>query len=118
MTVFKRGPKNADGFDGKPMTGGQPEGGYGSAGAPSRAQRYSAKKGKPSGSYGSAGMPAANKPSGGHGSYGKPKGKKSLMSKGQQPMGSYGSDGMAEPKTPIPADQATGRFNLPKGKFV
>lgn len=99
----------------KPKTGGRPDGGYGSAPAPGKAQHGLPAKSKPSGGYGSAGKTAANKPKGGYGTHGKPSSKKSTVT---QPMGSYGYDGMPTPKTPIPKDQKTGRFNLPKGKFV
>lgn len=120
MAVFKSGSKTPSGANGKPSTGAVPEGGYGSYGVPSKAQKTSIAANKPSGS-GKKGP--ALKPSGGHGTYGKPsagtvpKGGTGSGS-GKQRMGSYANDGMAEPKTPIPSDQKTGRFNLPKGKFT
>lgn len=110
MTVFKKGPKTPDACNGRPSTGARPEGGYGAAGAPGKAQKYSGKKGdllrmkSP-----------AHKPAGGYGTHGKPRSKSSKVT---QPLGTYAGDNMPEPKTPIPKDQKTGRFNLPKGKFV
>lgn len=107
--LFNRGSKTPNAANGKPSTGGQPDGGYGSYGAPSRAQKMSTDKGsmrystpalKPSGGYGTHGMPMEKNP------------------KVKQKMGDYCKDGMATPKTPIPSDQVKGRFNLPKGKFV
>ena len=112
---FKKGPTNPSGSSGRPQTGAVPEGGYGSGGVPGRAQRMSAKKSKSKGGWGSAGKRSAKKPSGGWGTHGKPMTRKSRVG---QRMGSYANDGMAEPKSPIPKDQATGRFNLPRGKFT
>lgn len=108
--MIKHGPKTPDACCGKPATGARPEGGYGSAGAPSRAQKMSGKKGD-----GLRMTSPARKPMGGYAGRGKPMSKPSKVT---QPMGDYASDDMAEPKTPIPKDQARGRFNLPKGKFV
>jgi len=114
--MFKTSGKNpGKGCSEKPVTGAQPVGGYGAADAPGKAQKMSGGKKKPSGSYGSYGKCAPNKPKGGYGTRGKPTSKKP---QGGQRMGSVGDDGMATPKTPIPSDQKTGRFNLPKGKFV
>lgn len=108
--VFKSGPKTPKGSDGKPSTGAQPEGGYGSYGAPSKAQKTNGKKGD------CLRMTSPSlKPSGGYGTHGKPSPKKPKVT---QPMGGYAADGMAEPKTSIPSDQVKGRFNLPRGKFV
>lgn len=108
--VFKTGPKTPKGSDGKPVTGGQPEGGYGSYGAPGKAQKTNGKRGD------CLRMTSpALKPKGGYGTHGRPMEKKPKV---RQPLGSYADDGMATPKTPIPSDQKTGRFNLPKGKFV
>ena len=109
--MFNKGPKTPDACNGKPMTGARPEGGYGSAGAPSKAQKMSAKRGGKEGRM----TAKANKPMGGYGTHGKPMSKKPKIT---QPMGDYASDGMATPNTPIPKDQKTGRFNLPKGKFT
>lgn len=110
MAIFKKGPMTPDACNGKPNTGAQPKGGYGSAGAPSKAQKMGGKKGE-----GLRMKTKPNKPMGGFGTHGKPMEKKQQI---RQPMGDYACDGMATPKTPIPKDQKTGRFNLPKGKFV
>jgi hypothetical protein len=112
MALFNRGSKTPNGANGKPSTDAVPEGGYGSYGAPSKAQKMSAKKDKPSGGRGNV---PARKPSGGYGTHGKPS---SRASTSKQGMSDYASDGMAEPKTPIPSDQKKGRFNLPRGKFT
>lgn len=112
MALFKRGSKAPSGANSKPMTGGVPKGGYGSHGTPHKAMRTSAIKSKPSGGH--KGTPA-HKPKGGHGTYGKPNPK---APKSQQSLRDYASDNMATPKTPIPKDQNTGRFNMPKGKFT
>ena len=100
--MFKGGSKTPNGFMDKPQTGGVPEGGYGSGGTPSRAQKMSSSKTR------------ANKPSGGYGTHGKPMSKKPRVG---QRMGSYGNDGMAVPKTPIPRDKRK-LFNLPKVKVT
>ena len=110
MALFNRGPKTPCGAKSKPSTGAQPEGGYGSAGAPGKAQKTSGKKGDCLRM-----TSAALKPAGGYGTHGSPSPKKPKVNQG---MGGYAADGMAEPKSPIPSDQVKGRFNLPKGKFV
>jgi len=118
MALFNRGSKAPNGANGKPSTGGVPEGGYGSGGVPGKAQKKSTPKNMPSGSGKKS---AALKPSGGYGTYGKvsPRGySKSPPSTCKKEMGSYANDGMAWPECPIPSDQKKGRFNLPKGKFT
>jgi hypothetical protein len=110
MNMFKSGPKTPNACDGKPPTGARPEGGYGSAGAPGKAQKLSGKKGD-----GLRMKSAPMKPKGGYGPRGKPKTKAPKVT---QRMGYYAKDGMPTPKSPIPSDQVAGRFNLPKGKFV
>ena len=110
MALFNRGPKTPNAADGKPSTGAQPEGGYGSGGAPGKAQKMNGKRGDCLRM-----KSAALKPSGGYGTHGKPSPKKPKIN---QAMGGYCADGMAEPKTSIPSDQVKGRFNLPRGKFV
>jgi hypothetical protein len=121
--LFKRGSKAPNGANGKPSTGAVPEGGYGSGGVPGKAQKTSTPKNAPAGKHGSYGTPRGSKPSGKYGTYGKPnagtvpKGGTGSGT-GKVRMGSYANDGMAEPKTPIPSDQKTGRFNLPRGKFT
>jgi hypothetical protein len=119
MAVFKKGPKNPSGANGKPPNTAVPEGGYGSGGVPHKAQRTSAVKVKPSG----GGKAPAYKPKSGYGTYGNPGASRGYSKSGspstcEQRAGNYASDGMAEPKSPIPSDQKTGRFNLPKGKFT
>jgi hypothetical protein len=116
MAVFKKGPKNPSGANGKPPQAAVPEGGYGSGGVPHKAQRTSAVKVKPGGGGGTYGKAPAYKPKSGYGTYGKPPRQK--QSSCEQRCGEYASDGMAEPKSPIPKDQKSGRFNLPKGKFT
>ena len=110
MALFNRGSKTPNGFNGRPSTGAQPEGGYGAAGAPGKAQKTNGKKGDCLRM-----TSAALKPSGGYGTHGRPSSKKPKVN---QALGSYGADGMATPTTTIPSDQVKGRFNLPKGKFV
>lgn len=110
--LFNRGSKAPNGANGKPMTGGVPEGGYGSGGAPSKARANPKKGTKPSGS--GKGV-AAHKPSGGYGTHGKPSSK---ASKSKQNMGDYANDGMSWPETFTPKGDKTGRKVLPKGKFT
>lgn len=110
---FRKGSKAPDGANGRPTTGGRPEGGYGSAGAPAKAQKMSAQKGKPQG--GGKGK-AALKPAGGFGTHGKPYTKKQLMSESRQSNRDYAGDNMSCLDAKVPTDKRK-LFNMPRGNF-
>jgi hypothetical protein len=111
MALFKRGSKAPSGANSKPATGAVPRGGYGSGGAPGKAQKTTAIKSKPAGGKKGA---KAHKPVGGYGARSKPG--KMKVNKPMVAMGTYAADNMATPKSPIPGKSKL--FNMPKGKFT
>ncbi len=108
--IFKRGPKTPNGANGKPSTGAQPKGGYGSGRTPHKAQKTSAPRGDQLRM-----KSAANKPKGGYGARGAPKPK---ASKVDQKMGEYAADGMSWPDATLDKLKKRKLFNMPKGKFT
>lgn len=108
--VFKKGSKTPKATNGRPATGGQPEGGYGSGGTPGRAQKMSAQRGD-----GLRMTSPARKPKGGYGTHGKPMEKKPKVKQG---MGRYAGDNMSWPKATLDKLKKSKLFNLPRVKIT